>query len=292
MVISRRTFVRGAALAVATAPLISRAASAAGGLYTPNAAPLAPTAFLRLPPGSVRAAGWLNEQLHMELGGLTGRYQDISHFLDYSTTGWITPANVGWEEVPYWLRGYGDLAYATGDATALSTTERWITGILATQQSDGFFGPTSLRTSLNGGPDFWPYLPLVKALRMFGEYSGDGRIVPALHSFFRYMATQPGSVFSSSWVSYRLADALDSLFWLYNRTGDTTLLTLADTIHTWAELGEQHPHPAQREHRAGLLRTRLLRTASRPTLAHPGRLPELRDRDERLRSVPRRRVRR
>ncbi|HEY0806951.1 MAG TPA: beta-L-arabinofuranosidase domain-containing protein, partial [Pseudonocardiaceae bacterium] len=232
MSISRRTFVRGAALAAATLPLTARLASAApGGLYSPNIAPLVPTAFLRLPPGSVRPAGWLATQLHLQLAGLNGRYQDISHFLDQATTGWITPANPGWEEVPYWLRGYGDLAYATGDTTALSDTERWITGILATQQSDGFLGPTALRSSLGGGPDFWPYLPLAKALRLFAEYSGDSRIVPALHAFFRYMAAQPGSVFASSWVSFRLADALDSVFWLYNRTGDQTLLTLADTIH-------------------------------------------------------------
>ena len=232
MSISRRVFVRGAALAAL--PLAFRFTApepAAGGLYSPNAAPLQPTAFLRLPPGSVRPSGWLAGQLQLQLAGLNGRYQDTSHFLDYATTGWITPANVGWEEVPYWLRGYSDLAYATGDATALADTERWINGILATQQSDGFFGPTSLRTSLNNGPDFWPFLPLLKTLRMYQEYSGDTRIVPALHSFLTYMAAQSGSVFSSSWVSYRLADALDTVFWVYNRTGDATLLTLADTIH-------------------------------------------------------------
>lgn len=257
MPLSRRGFVRGAALSAAALPALAstgpadaaasaagpkpphgphgphgRAVPAAGGLYSPNAAPLQPTAFLRLPPGSVKPAGWLSGQLQLQLTGLCGRYQDISHFLDYSATGWINPSNIGWEEVPYWLRGYADLAFATGDSTALSGTQRWIDGILATQQSDGFFGPGALRTSLNGGPDFWPYLPLIKTLRMYQEYSGDTRIVPALRSFFSYMAAQSGSVFASSWVSYRLADALDSLFWLYNRTGDAFLLTLADTIHS------------------------------------------------------------
>jgi hypothetical protein len=237
---SRRGFVRSTALGTAALTALGRlgpataaasVAPATGGLYTPNAAPLHPTAFLRLPPGSVKAAGWLAGQLQIQLAGLNGRYQDISHFLNYSTSGWITPANGGWEEVPYWLRGYGDLAYATGDATALAATERWISGILATQQSDGFFGPTALRTSLNGGADLWPYFPLTQALRSYQEYSGDSRIIPALSAFFRYMAAQPGSIFASSWISYRVADALDSIFWLYNRTGDAYLLTLADTTH-------------------------------------------------------------
>jgi hypothetical protein len=241
MALSRRTFVRSALISAAGAPAFALLAAtpayasvapAAGGLYPSNAAPLAPTAFLRLPPGSVKAAGWLAGQLQLQLAGLCGQYPATSHFLDYSTTGWITPSGVGWEEVPYWLRGYGDLAYATGDATALAATEKWIGGILATAQSDGFFGPTSLRTSLNNGPDFWPYLPLLEAFRTFQEYSGDTRIIPAMDKFFTYMHAQSGSVFSQSWVSYRVADLLDSIFWLYNRTGESYLLSLADTVHS------------------------------------------------------------
>jgi beta-L-arabinofuranosidase (glycosyl hydrolase family 127)/glycosyl hydrolase family 127 (putative beta-L-arabinofuranosidase) len=209
----------------------ARVAPRTGGLYGPNAAPLASTSFLRLPPRSVTARGWLATQLGLQRYGLNGRYQDISHFLDYDTTGWINPDQIGWEEVPYWLRGYGDLGYITGDPAVQASAEKWISGILATGQPDGFFGPSSLRTSLNGGPDFWPYLPLMDALRNYQEYSGDARIVPFLTAFMRYMNQQNGSVFSSSWVSYRLATALDSVFWLYNRTGDEWLLTLADTMH-------------------------------------------------------------
>ncbi|MFD7919284.1 beta-L-arabinofuranosidase domain-containing protein [Streptomyces sp. NPDC059740] len=252
MPLTRRSFVHGAVATGAAlgslaglAPAAQAAvAPAAGGLYTPNAQPLAPTAFLRLPPGSVRAKGWLAEQLRLQLDGLCGRYQEVSHFLDRDTTGWITPSRTGWEEVPYWLRGYGDLAYVTGDTTALDTTERWLTGILATVQSDGFLGPTSLRTSLNGGPDFWPYLPLLQALRSRHEFTGDARVLSALTGFLRYMHAQPGSVFASSWISYRTADALDTVYWLFNRTGDSYLLELADTLHrNGADWVENLPTP-------------------------------------------------
>lgn len=239
--LSRRTLLRGAlgaaALTTATGPALPAAAAsgllvpARGGLYAPNASPLSPTALLRLPPGAVTASGWLAGQLQLELQGLCGKYQDTSHFLVKSTTGWLNPAQVGWEEVPYWLRGFGDLGYVTGDATTLSSAASWVSGILATQASDGFFGPTSLRTSLNGGPDFWPYMPLLQALRTHQEYTGDSRVIPAMTSFFTYMNAQSGSVFGSSWISYRVADGLDSIFWLYNRTGDSFLLTLADTMH-------------------------------------------------------------
>lgn len=39
-----------------------------------------------------------------------------------TATGRVRPERGGWEEVPYWLRGYADLAIVTGDATAPATT--------------------------------------------------------------------------------------------------------------------------------------------------------------------------
>lgn len=209
----------------------SRVEASRGGLYSPNVAPLEPTSFLRLPPGSVTARGWLSTQLELQRTGLNGNYPDISDYLDYNTTGWINPGQIGWEELPYWLRGYGDLGYVTGDPAVLASTRKWINGILATQQPDGFFGPARLRTSLNNGPDFWPYLPLMDALRTHQEYTGDTRIVGFLSRFMQYMSQQNGSVFSRSWVSFRLSTALDSVFWLYNRTGASGLMTLADAMH-------------------------------------------------------------
>jgi hypothetical protein len=208
--------------------------AAASGLYWPNRSPLQPAAFYRLPPGSVKAQGWLAGQLQIQLNGLCGHYNQISHFLQYNNTGWINPSLTGWEEVPYWLRGYGDLAYITGDATALSTIQQWINGILATQQSDGFFGPTSLRTSLNGGPDFWPFMPLLRALISFQEYYNDSRIVPFLTRYFQYQNAQATSVFTQGWGYTRWADNIDSIYWLYNRTGDSWLLDLVKKIHQYS----------------------------------------------------------
>ena len=241
MSLSRRQFVAGAVAVTVLAGARDAFAAgprngvspARGGLYAPNVAPLLPTAFLRLPPGAVAARGWLAEQLRRQLDGLCGHYPEVSHFLDLGTSGWVQPDRPGWEEVPYWLRGYVDLAAVTGDATAVAIARRWIDGILATQRSDGFLGPVALRTALNSGPDFWPYLPLMQALRSWQEYSGDARIVPCLTRFLRYMNAQGRGAFDSSWVSVRWGDGLDTVFWLFNRTGDGFLLDLADKIHTY-----------------------------------------------------------
>ncbi|GAA3707781.1 hypothetical protein GCM10022224_086680 [Nonomuraea antimicrobica] len=208
------------------------AAATAGGLYTPNRAPLSPTPFLKLPPGAVRPRGWLAHQLRLQLDGLCGRYDQISGFLAYDTCGWVRPDQNAWEELPYWLRGYGDLAYVTGDAAALAKTERWLTGIVATQQPDGWFGPARLRTSLEGGPDFWPGMPLLSAFRSWHEYAGDDRVLSFMTGYFRLQAAQPAEVFNRSWGAFRWGDNIDSVYWLYNRTGEGWLLDLVRKMHS------------------------------------------------------------
>jgi hypothetical protein len=235
MSIRRRSFLAGslAALGGVTLSGLPTFASAgvSGAQYPVNRAPLQPAAFLRLPPGSVRPAGWLATQLDRQLTGLNGQYQSYSHFLVPANTGWVHPDLVGWEEVPYWLRGYGDLGYVTGDATVQSNTAQWIDSVLATQASDGFFGPTELRTSLNGHADLWPHMPMLHALRSWSEYHGDTSVQTFLNRYFQFVATQPDGVFTDGWGTTRWGDTIDVIYWLFNRTGDTSLLSLVTRIH-------------------------------------------------------------
>jgi hypothetical protein len=223
----RRTVLKtGTTVAIAAAVGLPAKAFAAQ-----NRAPLQPAAYLRLKPGAVRAAGWLATQLDKQVNGLCGHYPETSHFLQYDNTGWIHPNLGGWEEVPYWLRGFVDLGYVTGNATVLATANRWIDGVLATQASDGFFGPTSLRTALNGHLDPWPHMPMLHAIRSHADYSGDTRVDPFLTRYFAYLSSQPTGVFSEGWGSQRWGDMIDVLYWCYNRTGDASLLTLVRRIH-------------------------------------------------------------
>ncbi|MEU3348984.1 beta-L-arabinofuranosidase domain-containing protein [Streptomyces sp. NPDC006700] len=201
------------------------------GRYPANRAPLRQEPFLRLPPGSISPGGWLREQLDLQLKGLNGRMPEVSEYLSPATSGWAVPERDGWEELPYWLRGFGDLGYVTGDARTLELTRAWMDRILATRQPDGFFGPSALRTALNGGPDFWPYMPVLDALRTWHEYSGDDRVVPALQGWLKYLHAQPGTLFGQGWGSARCGDTIDTAYWLYNRTGDSWLLDLVHTLH-------------------------------------------------------------
>lgn len=226
MTVQRRTLLVGGALAAGAALIPSSPATA-----STRTAALQPPAFRRLPPGAVRPEGWLATQLDRQRTGLAGRYPEVSDYLQFDRTGWVHPELDGWEELPYWLRGYGDLGYVTGDPTVLATTERWIEAVLATAAPDGFFGPTRLRTAERGHADLWPHMPMLHALRSWADYHDDPRVVTLLTRYFQFMARQPDGVFVDGWGYTRWGDTLDVLVWLYERTTDATLLDLAHRIH-------------------------------------------------------------
>jgi hypothetical protein len=173
----------------------------------------------------------VRRQLDLQVEGLNGRMPEVSDYLVYETNGWVDPSKDGWEELPYWLRGFTDLGIVTGDRRVRDLTDRWIDGIIAAQQPDGWFGPAALRTSLEGGPDFWPHMPVLDALRSYADATGDPRITPFLTRYFTFQNAQPGEVFKRGWGAFRWGDTIDSVYWTYNRTGDGWLLDLVRKIH-------------------------------------------------------------
>ena len=208
------------------------AATLAGGFYTPNRASLQPTAFTKLPTGSITPKGWLRQQLLLQAEGLCGRMPEVSDYLKYEGSGWVDAnSENGWEEVPYWLRGFGDLGYVLGDKRIIALATKWMNGILASQQPDGWFGPKNLRTSLEGGPDLWPHMPVLNALQSYHEYAGDGRVLSFLTSYFQFQDRVPKEQFLKSWAGLRWGDNIETIHWLYNRTGGAWLLALARRIH-------------------------------------------------------------
>ena len=84
------------------------------GLYVQNREPLTPAPFMKLPIGAIQPRGWLRHQLELEAQGMVGRLPEISPWLNFSKSSWAAAdgsGNYGWEEMPYWLKGFGDLAY-------------------------------------------------------------------------------------------------------------------------------------------------------------------------------------
>ena len=75
---------------------------------------------------------------------MCGHLSEISRFCRVEGNPWLTAGSEMkdgyWEEVPYWLKGFGDLGYILDDERIESETGRWIDALLASRQDDGWFG--------------------------------------------------------------------------------------------------------------------------------------------------------
>ena len=207
--------------------------------YVSNRPPLQPSGLVRLPPGTVRPAGWLRTTLRLQADGFHGHLQELSPYLVKKDNAWLArdgTGKQGWEEVPYWLKGYLNCGYALGDAGIVRDAQVWIEGAIASQQPDGWFGPgdgrTGEATDLVGRDDLWPNMVMMSVLQDHYEKTGDPRVTGLLRRYFKYLEALPEERFLKGyWPSMRGGDQLASILWLYNRTGEPWLLKLAEKTH-------------------------------------------------------------
>lgn len=198
--------------------------------YTNARTPLRQQHLIKLPVGSIRPAGWVGRYLQLQRDGLTGHLGEISAWLDKHNNAWLTKGgDHGWEEVPYWLKGYSDLAYILNDKAMLAETKTWIEAIFKSQREDGAFGPVNMR---GDKPELWAQMIVLSTLQTYYEHSGDERVLKLMTNYFRWQMTIPDDKFLEDyWENSRGGDNLYSVLWLYNRTGDKFLLDLAHKIH-------------------------------------------------------------
>ncbi|HVJ80289.1 MAG TPA: beta-L-arabinofuranosidase domain-containing protein [Planctomycetia bacterium] len=208
--------------------------------YAGNRVPLVPSPLVKLPVGAVQPRGWLGKQLQLQNDGFHGHLGEISAFLKRDGNSWLAKDGLGkfgWEEVPYWLKGFGDCAYLVGDEKRIAEAKVWIEGCLASQRSDGYFGPRgkggeATVFSTKGKYDLWPNMVMLCCLQSWYEHSGDKRVLPFMSRYFKWQLTLPDSEFIPPyWQQQRGADNLWSVLWLYNRTGEPWLLDLAAKTH-------------------------------------------------------------
>ena len=207
--------------------------------YTGNRPPLQPSPLIELPMGAVRPEGWLRRQLELQNAGFHGHLTEISAYLRKAGNAWLEPSGKGtngWEEVPYWLKGFQNCAFLLDDKKQLAEAREWIEGILRSQQPDGWLGPgdgrTGICTDLKGRDDLWPNMVALFCLQSFFEQTADARVVPAMTRYFKYLQGVSEEKFLTGyWPSMRGGDLLYSVYWLYNRTGESWLLELAQKVH-------------------------------------------------------------
>ena len=176
--------------------------------YVGNRAPLAPAAFIKLPLGSIHAEGWLGEVFERQCDGLAGHLGEISAWLKKEGNAWLeTEGHAGWEEVPYWLRGYSDMAFMKGDEKMLAETKLWIEAILSSQREDGWFGPVVRNDK--GSNDYWPNMLVLFTLQNYYEATADKRVLDFMTRYFKFELAQPDDkIIASYWENMRGGDNL------------------------------------------------------------------------------------
>lgn len=207
--------------------------------YTGNRIPLVSTPFIKLPVGSIEAGGWLRKQMELMADGYFGHLGEISGFLIKENNSWLSPEGIGdhgWEELPYWLKGYSNLAYLLDREDMIEETKIWIEAVFNSQKEDGWFGPdedrTGAATRLKGRSDLWPNMIMLFILQDYYSWSQDERVIKLMTNYFDYLKTVPEDQFLLGyWPANRGGDLLYSVYWLYNRTGDEGLLDLAEKVH-------------------------------------------------------------
>lgn len=189
-------------------------------------------AFRTLPLGSIKAEGWLYNQLRIQADGLTGNLEE--HWEDVGpNNGWIGGNGESWERGPYYLDGLLPLAYILGDERLIAKANRWVEWSLTSQREDGFFGPArieTVNTDVNKQQDWWHFMIMLKVMIQYEEATQDERVIPFLTKFFGYVHSTIVEQPLEGWAEARGAEMILCILWLHQRTNDGKLLELADIV--------------------------------------------------------------
>jgi hypothetical protein len=194
-----------------------------------NNTSLTPGAFQFLPLGSIYPRGWLRNQLLIQANGLSGHLDETWDDVG-PNSGWLGGNGESWERGPYYLDGLVPLAYLLQDARLKEKAQRFVEWTLSHQSPDGMIGPAS-------SDDWWPRMVMLKALTQYQEYTGDDRVIPVIHKYFRHQLAALPSRPLKDWGRFRWQDELLTVLWLHRRSSEPYLLDLARLLkqqgHDW-----------------------------------------------------------
>lgn len=224
-----------AAIVLGLLSLLAAAASA----QTPrkvmwNRPPLERNRFAPLPLGSIKPAGWLKNELRTQADGLSGHLDEFWPDLG-PNSGWLGGTGESWERGPYYLDGLLPLAHLLDDARLIEKANRWVEWTLRNQRQNGDIGPDRKKGTFQRewqADDWWPNMVMLKVLMQHEEATGDPRVVPLMVKYLKLHLREAQRTPLVQWASFRSAEEMLAIVWLYNRTGDEELLNLARVLKT------------------------------------------------------------
>lgn len=184
--------------------------------------------FEPLPLGEIRPTGWLERQLRIQADGLTGHLDEF--WPDLQDNQWVGGERGGWERGPYYVDGLLPLAHLLDDDELKEKADKWISGFLDHQQSDGWIGPLNPASHQGNPYDPWPCFVVLKVLRQYYEVTGDAAIIEVVCEFCSRLDDELVNNPLESWAKYRWQDLVVIVYWLYEQTSDEGLLDLVDRV--------------------------------------------------------------
>jgi hypothetical protein len=204
--------------------------------YNSNPEPLGKNAYIRLPLGSVKPAGWLKTQLELQAEGLTGNIDDF--WPDLVNSSWKGGDGEAWERGPYYLDGLVPLAYLLEDEKLIKKVKSWIEPILTSSRDSGWYGPEKNK-------DRWPLAVANKVLMQYYEATSDPRALQVLTKYFRYLHDTPPDWPDKEWRGVRAMENAVTGYWLYRQTREPWILDVIESIQEnssdWTSYYEKFP---------------------------------------------------
>lgn len=205
-------------------------------LYPANPKSLAPEAFIQLPLGAIKPAGWLKNQLYAQARGLTGNLDDF--WPDLINSAWKGGDGEAWERGPYYLDGLVPLAYLLEDEKLIQKVKAWMEPILNSARPNGWFGPDK-------NEDRWPLAVACKVLLQYYDASNDARALAVLNGYFKYLHDNPPDWPDDSWRGVRAMEHAVTGYALFRLTKDPAILETIESIFTnsydWTAYFETFP---------------------------------------------------
>ena len=204
--------------------------------YRNNPEPLKTNAYIKLPLGAVKPAGWLKSQLEVQAEGLTGHLDEF--WPDLVNSSWLGGEGEGWERGPYYLDGLVPLAYILDDKRLIEKVQKWIKPMIESARDSGWYGPARNK-------DRWPLAVSNKVLMQYFEATGDSSALNVLLGYFRYLHTAPPDWPAIDWRGVRAMENAVTGYWLYRQTGEEwiieTIKTIQETSADWTSYYEKYP---------------------------------------------------
>lgn len=135
-----------------------------------------------------------------------------------------------WEQRGYWIDGALRCGLVTGDQKLLQVAQAPVDYTLSHAFPGGYLGPALMKEGKEGDPKLdnfrWANTVFFRALAALGEATGDPRVAAAIRK--HYLSDTHAPYGGPS----RDVTNIEGMLWAYERTGDASLLSMAEKAWT------------------------------------------------------------